>query len=132
MAGSNSVFNAPLELKSCRLPMPPSSGSRIHPSRCFCPLPAAPNANNLAGEFRSTCSGRKSDSISQRTSKRSCATLIEFGVQSIPKVIGTQSGKTLGAAGCWRNKSHDWVGPRGELMLLAAGVTSDTKPHRGL
>jgi len=46
MAGSNSVFNASLELKSCRLPMPPSSGSRIHPSRCFCPLPAAPNANN--------------------------------------------------------------------------------------
>ena len=55
MAGSNSVFNAPLELKSCRLPMPPSSGSRVHPSRCFCPLPAAPNANNLALEFKQAC-----------------------------------------------------------------------------
>lgn len=82
MAGSNSVFNAPLELKSCRLPMPPSSGSRIHPSRCFCPLPAAPNANNLALEFKQACFRSKSDSVFQRSAK---TTLWECAASLSPK-----------------------------------------------
>lgn len=134
MAGSNSVFNAPLERKSCRLPMPPSSGSRIHPSRCFCPLTAAPNANKSNWGVKTTNMLRTQIHfvIPKNPQKQSMQLLFEFGVQSIAKIIGTQSGKPLDGKEFFETKSPNRDGPRKEVILPWLWMRSDTKPNAGV